>query len=71
MIFGSGVIGAFGFGNPARLLGGKASDGGVDGNEPLGFIVSRAELSEQETSKWEVVQRAWAPEQWLGVRGRG
>src|SRR5277367_6741345 len=47
VIFRSGVIGTFGFGNPAGLLGGEAGDGGVDGDEPLSLVVGGAELSEQ------------------------
>ena len=49
VVGGSWVVGAaFGGGDPARLLGGEAGDGGVDGDEPLGFVVGRAELGEEE-----------------------
>ena len=48
VIFRCGIIGAFRFGNPAGLLGSEARNGSVDGDEPLGFVVRRAELGEQD-----------------------
>ena len=48
VIFGGGVVGAFGFGNPASLLGGETGDRGVDGDEPFGLVVGRAEFGQQD-----------------------
>ncbi len=44
VIFGGGVVGALGFGDPAGLLGRHAGDGSVDGDEPFSFVVGGAEL---------------------------
>jgi hypothetical protein len=42
------ILGTFGFGDPAGLLGSEARDGSVDWNEPLGFVMGGAELGEQD-----------------------
>ena len=48
---GSGGCGAGGVGEPAGLLGREVGDGGVEGDEPLGFVVGGVELLEQDSAQ--------------------